>query len=325
VSVAILEAGLVLLSLPHNFTHRIYMKTVPQYVFITDSNFLRPTLLSLWSLLKNSSFSSPVVNFWGNQLTESDWVSVDRILATCPNAKLQKLDLDVNEMQGAAGPSASSHVTAATMARLLIPSKLGGRVLYVDGDTIVTSDLSEIFETDMKGFSIGAVRDIVMTKRYLRGSQNKEATLKKMEECAALIGKPTIGDYVNAGILLIDTDAIRDKPDVQLKMEDIAHASTLPYGDQDHLNHVFRDNFYYLHPAWNASWGRVKEQKELIFRNEGYPSELGDTEAKIIHFHGPKKPWIVSRLDFWTAKGRAVMSYRKEMRRYAKLFPDLVP
>tara|TARA_R100000935_G_scaffold41300_1_gene62985 strand:- start:1580 stop:2485 length:906 start_codon:yes stop_codon:yes gene_type:complete len=299
------------------------MKITPQYAFITDRSFLHPTLFSLWSLLKNSSFSSPIIHFWGSQLTETDWASVDLIMATCPNAILKKIDLDDNEMRDAAGPSASTHVTAATMARLFIPRKLEGRVLYIDGDTIVTSDLSDAFETDMKGYSIGAVRDIVMTKRYLRGNQNKEATLKKMEECVSLIGKSTIGDYVNAGVLLIDTDMIRSQPDLISRMENIAHASNLPYGDQDHLNHIFTDQIYYLNAAWNASWGRVKEQRELTYKNKGYRSELEDRNAKIIHFHGPKKPWLVSRVDFWTAKGRAVMSYRREMRRYAKLFPEM--
>lgn len=295
-----------------------------QYVFITDRSFLRPTLISLWSLLRHTS-SSPVIHFWGDQLTDDDWEAVDRIIEIRSDARLCRLDLSTAEMQNAIGPSASKHVTAATMARLFIPSKLTGRVLYVDGDTIITDDTSEIFYTDMRGNPIGAVRDIVMTKRHIRGDRSNASTRAKMKACSALIGKSAIGDYVNAGVLLIDTEAIRAQPDIHAAMKDISRASAWPYGDQDHINHVFSNRIHYLNPAWNASWGRVRRQQHFIALNNGYKSELERKRPAIIHFHGPDKPWKTPRYDFWSAKGRAVMEYRKDMSRYLQTFPNLAP
>lgn len=298
------------------------MKQLNQCIFITDHGFLRPTLLALWSLLRSTS-KAPVIHFWGNNLTDSDWCEVERVMASSPDARLCRLDLGAAEMQNALGPEASKHVTAATMARLLIPSKLTGNVLYIDGDTLIVDDVSKVFETHMQGKMIGAVRDLVMMKRYIRGPRNSAETKMQMEATAKLIGKDCIGDYVNAGILLIDTDTIRSEPDVHVAMQDISTASTLPFADQDHLNHVFKNRIHYLNPAWNASWGRLGRQRHFTERNSGHASELKKQSAAILHFHGPNKPWKVPRRDFWTAKGRAVITYRMAMRKYLKAFPDL--
>lgn len=298
------------------------MRHPVQCVFITDLNFLYPTLFSLWSLLRHTS-TSTVIHFWGNGLTEKNWDDVSLVMETSPNAHLCRRDLSVKEMKGATGPDASKHVTASTMARLLIPDNLTGRVLYIDGDTVVKKDVSEIFDIDMGGRPIGAVRDFVMTKRHIRGDRNSEDTRKKMDICAKIIGKDSIGDYVNAGILIMDIEEILSLTDLHAAMSDISTASAWPYGDQDHLNHVFKDKIYYLNPAWNSSWGRTRRQRHFISLNKGFSSEIENEKTAIIHFHGPNKPWKVPRYDFWTSKGRSVISYRKEMLRYLKQFPHL--
>lgn len=298
------------------------MTHTPKICFVTDPNLLGPTLVSLWSLLKHVSRASEI-HFWGNGLSESDWTAVGHVMATRPDSALHRLDLSQTEMEGAIGPSASQYVSAATMGRLLIPRKLSGRVLYIDGDTIINGDVSPLFDLDMKHMPIGAVRDLGKIRIAARGDRGNPKIQDEAAYCKNLLGKEAVGDYVNAGVLLLDTDGIRSNPKLHSSMEDIRQASTYPLGDQDHLNRVFCDRILYLNPAWNASWGRSSRQRSLARKIGGNAGETLALAPVIIHFHGPKKPWQKARPDLWSARGRANFHYRRRMRKFLKDFPDI--
>lgn len=49
--------------------------STPQVVLVTDKGFLKPTLFTLWSLLRHLTVPA-IVHFWGDNLTERDWVEV---------------------------------------------------------------------------------------------------------------------------------------------------------------------------------------------------------------------------------------------------------
>ena len=54
------------------------------------------------------------------------------------------------------------HTTLPTMYRLLLPNLLPDcdQCVYLDGDIIVTGDISSVFDIDISTYYIGAVRDI---------------------------------------------------------------------------------------------------------------------------------------------------------------------
>ncbi len=300
------------------------MATTPQICFVTDRTLLIPTLIATWTLLKRIS-RAPQIHFWGNGLTKADWEKVERVMATCPEAVLLPYQLDGDELTDARGPSASQHVSAAAMGRLFIPRKLTGRILYIDGDTQVTGDVAPLFDLDMGGKPLGAVRDFVMTKLARRGHGRSARKRRMVERCQRLIGHDSVCSYVNSGVLLIDTDAIRANPALIAGMEDIVRASAYPLGDQDHINHVFSGQIAYLNPSWNASWGRAARQCLFAPQAHANTAETQNDAPRIVHFHGPRKPWKSARLDFWSARFRATQAYRAELRSFLGRFPDLVP
>lgn len=216
-----------------------------------------------------------------------------------------------------------SYISAAAMGRLVIPQKLSGRVLYLDGDVRIVADLSPLFSVDMQGQPLAAVRDYVVSgwlaKGVVRGHRNEI----RLKELAQSMHGAEVSSYFNSGVLLLDTDAIAAEPELSDAMQDLERASKCSWGDQDHLNNVFAGRVRLLDPAYNSSWSRTSEQRRFIAKLGPAPSEVTNIPDAIIHFHGPRKPWKNARRDLWSRRARAVFSYRRELARFALEFPDL--
>ncbi|WP_417801196.1 glycosyltransferase family 8 protein [Tenacibaculum sp.] len=145
------------------------------------------------------------------------------------------------------------------------------RVLYIDSDTIVVGDISELFELTYDDFVIGAV-DIPFSDSHNR--------------CHL----PTEYNYFNSGVLLFNLDAWREGQyrDVLLQfLIDNEEIALNP--DQDALNGVLHKQRYSLDYTFNVI--------TPFFRRNSF-AKLGDKElkrvrnnAKIVHFNGRARPW----------------------------------
>lgn len=300
---------------PHN-------ETLPQIVFVTDRGFLKPTLVAMWGVLRHLSVPG-IVHFWGNGLDEQDWGSVQRVAETNTNVSLNCLAMSDIDFEAAKGPT--EHITATTMGRLFIPSRLSGRVLYIDGDTQIVGDVAPLFSMDLKGSPIGAVRDYLVTKWSIDSLSSRDDVPSRIRQIQQLLSNNEVSQYFNAGILLIDTDAIRADAELLNAMQDVALASSYPMGDQDHLNLVFLNRVHLLNPSYNSTWDRAKKQRQQIAQLGGSAEETKSLRNTILHFHGAQKPWKVARYDLWKRRARAVWNYRREMREFGRIYPDLMP
>lgn len=294
-------------------------KSPRQIVFVTDRGLLRPTLVAIWSLMQH--LSRPVdLHLWGDGLGDADWQSVHRVADAGDKVALSARAIDPAELAGAGSPAA--HISAAAMGRLFIPRHLSGRVLYIDGDTLVTGDVSPIFDLPLRpGECVAAARDYVTAEWLASGRLND----RRRDRLAALGQHMDPREYFNSGVLLMDCDAIRAQPDLQARLEDVAAASATDWGDQDHLNFLFTGRTHLLNPAWNSSWQRSGAQRLFARKLGGSAEETRDMPDAIIHYHGPKKPWKAPRYDLWSARARAVHHYRRQLRSFIAAYPDLAP
>ena len=119
--------------------------------------------------------------------------------------------------------------TIYTWYRLLIPEILSPkikRILYLDADTIVMSDLSELFSIDLNGKAIAAVLDpqTIEEETYVRCDYDSEK------------------QYVCAGVMMMNLDYWRTN---KLSDKVIKWAQTnndrIKYPDQDAINHICQD------------------------------------------------------------------------------------
>lgn len=292
----------------------------PQIVLVTDSKMLAPTLFALWGLLRHTT-GNGTIYFWGNNLTEKEWKDVRLVAAINSNILVSCRSITSKELQGAKGPT--NHISATTMGRLHIAEHLTGRVLYIDGDTHIVGDVTPLFSLNLNGHPIAAVRDYQTAKWSAKNVTESPNRAKRIKEIQELIHDTDISNYFNAGVLLIDTDAIRSERDTFNAMQDITLASSYPMGDQDHLNKLFKNRVLLINPAYNSTWDRAKKQRQYTKQLKGSNEELHCQRNVIIHFHGPDKPWHTPRYDLWKRRARAVWKYRKELTVFKKAFPNI--
>lgn len=169
-------------------------------------------------------------------------------------------------------------ISKSTYSRLLIPRlfKNYKRILYSDVDIVFTDDLSNIFELPITDFKIAGVIAPTIKKKYIHKIGVK-------------------GDYVNAGFLLFNNEAITAQ-DVDKTIE-LVKTSKFKYLDQDIINIVY-GNFIYskVNPRFNISPKKILDiamgtSKNLInsYGEEGL-SAIKSLKG-VIHYVGTKKPW----------------------------------
>lgn len=112
--------------------------------------------------------------------------------------------------------------------------QITGRILYIDGDTIVPSDITPLFEYDLEGKPLGMVEDTLAYKHKLTLGFDKDEV------------------YFNAGVILFDTDAMRKGGfDEKLLHHITNECAEYVKHDQDLINVVFRNEICELPIRFN--------------------------------------------------------------------------
>lgn len=169
--------------------------------------------------------------------------------------------------------------------RLLLPDVLPRhihKVLYLDGDLVVTGDLSRLWQQDMGAWHAMAVQDIC--HRFVARTNH----LSRPE-----FQVPPGQKYLNSGVMLIDLDKWRQDDIAGQAMEYLrAYPQCMLFADQDGLNLALAGKWGELDPRWNqiheiheyANW------QESPYDETTYRAVL--TAPYVIHFTTPPKPWM---------------------------------
>lgn len=247
--------------------------------YVTNEDFAKPTLVSIVSLLENNK--KPIaINIIYSTLSEGAINKFKSISNVYHNAKVVFHKIDYSRFENL--KTHISYITSETYFRYILPEILPNedKVLYIDGDTIINADISEIFDCDINGYFCAGVRDILV---------DNDSDYKK------LIG--VSGLYVNAGVLLFNLNEIRNSNVVQ-ELFDISRKKQLKFQDQDAINIAFNGKIKEIDCIYN-----FKRTHQKLF-----PQKVKD--AKIIHYVGPNKPWKKFSLNYLK---RLFHKYRKIM------------
>lgn len=148
------------------------------------------------------------------------------------------------------------------------------KILYLDCDTIVSGDISELEKVSFNGNIVMGVKDCI------------SRTYKKN------IGLDNNSLYINAGVLLLDVDELR-KININKKIDEYMqqYVEFINYADQDILNGVFKNCIGELSPKFNVMTLNVVHtyaQMEQLRRPTNYYNYKEWEEAKnnpaIIHY-----------------------------------------
>lgn len=254
------------------------------------------------------------VHFLGDRLTEEAERELRAACAAWPGTELVFRDI-TDMLQGA--PS-TGHFSRSTMGRMFLPEFVSGRLLYVDSDTIAYGDVAPLFDLDMGGMPVAAVRDFDLLTAVHR---DKAFGRERHAQTAKLMEPHPIHDAFNAGILLMDCDAIKSGPEFMDRMKDFDAAAGYDYLDQDLLNLIFKGRVAFLDPCWNSFWGRTRHMQRMAQAMLPEDRIHAPTPPKIVHFTGPRKPWSDIEMrralkpSFWSMYGIATIRYRMAARR----------
>lgn len=176
----------------------------------------------------------------------ADKTRMDRIILLTDGADIPEAlppYIDVIDVSGQkwfppGGPNYGSRWTWMSLMRLAIPRLLPEerRVLYLDCDTIVRQDIGELFDLDLGGCLLAAVLEPDKSRDGRR--------------------------YYNAGVLLMDLDALRASGKVA-EMVSAANYRRWGLPDQDVLNACCSRQTLALAPAYNAT-GFIPHDEERV-------------------------------------------------------------
>ena len=267
-----------------------------QIALATDMHFLRPTLVAMMSAIAHAS--RPVsVCLCGIDLSEHARKVIDAACGLFPGTKLAFHDISERIAEiPFDGPLPKSAAGA-----LLIPGLASGRILYLDSDTITCGDISPLFDLDLKGTPIAAVRDYTILNDIRKNVAVEQEYFHVVERL--MKPHPPI-DNVNSGVVLMDCEKIRDDGEIEDGMVGRAKMEVYGVEDQHILNATFKGRVTFLGPEWNCLWGRMLQGRRIS--KAVLPSDARPNWARprIIHFKDGVKPWDVevgahARLSKW--------------------------
>lgn len=168
-----------------------------------------------------------------------------------------------------------------TYCRLFIPEILYNydKCIYIDTDTLVTDDLSIMYEKNIDEFYLAGVKDYGL---QTGGYENTALCRLKI---------PSMQKYVNAGVLLLNLKKIRNEKINSFFMQCIG--KEWMFEDQDIINKCCYEKIDFLPVRYNVLY---RYYKRSCFWNAGfYPEEdmiIAQEKPAIIHFTGrDMKPW----------------------------------
>ena len=296
-----------------------------QVAFATDMEYFEPALVAMTSVLRFVSRPARVY-FLGHELTDAAQRKLEAACRHFPGTNLHYHRISTDMLAGLSGKR--GYLTPVSLGRLYLPKLVRGQVLYLDSDTITYGDIAPLFDFEMNGSLISAVRDTVNLKYYYKYNSKIYITLKKIKNCnkvkkrlehrAKLMAPFPIYDYFNSGVLLMDCDAITAVEGLLERMTDTIAAGQHILPDQDHLNTLFKGRVAFLEPKWNCSRGSIRHDMRFLAPVQPRISRHQTSSPIIVHFYGPRKPW--QRLGFYD---RMRLGYR-QVTRYRRTANELV-
>jgi lipopolysaccharide biosynthesis glycosyltransferase len=262
-----------------------------------DNSFLLPTLVSVSTLLRHSSKANLQIFLVFSEPISNDSAQViDRFRKMHGNKiRLTAHFINIHGFKEFKFPPGS--LPQATLTRLfvvdLVPPDIS-LILFVDGDTIFTTDFTPLFEIDLGDSILAAVQDEKLHHVKLMGSTPPLVINRQ--------------GYFNAGLLLINVrrwheTGIKDRA-IDFLMK---YPGQLEFLDQDALNAVIRDDWQPLESKWNLSWEETRRRAENV--------GMGQDQIAMIHFMGSQKPWQVG------LRSKRGKFYRRELLRSNVLTP----
>jgi len=278
-------------------------KHIIPIAYATDNNYTYPTLVSITSLLENIKHHRKtfydIYIMLSNDFTEKN----KEILKSAQHLYLNKCTITFINMGNMFIEQKTFPITK--YYRLALHDKLTNidKIIYLDGDTIIFEDLTDLINLDMKGYYILGFLDNLFWA----------LEMYKIKDAIVL----------NTGVLLMDLKALRDFNTTEKFREFMMkYNNSVVQEDQTIINVVLQKYINKLPPKYGI-WGFDNIQLALEHNKVQRPKFKYNIETykmafefpAIVHFTG-SKPFnnknATYYLDWW--------NYAKKTKYYDKIY-----
>lgn len=249
----------------------------------TDDNYLQHCVAMLCSLYENNKEQEIVAHLLVDSLSQESRNVITTLSERYGNRAVfydMKAEMLENIQLNDVMLNGKKMYSIATYYRMFLPSLLPSdidKILYLDCDVIVLHDVSELFEMNMDGYGVAAVKDASPYDSYHRFKMG--LTLQHPAFCA--------------GVMMINLKYWRENDSQQKLLKYATHQWEKVYmQDQDALNFVFRDHWMQLPYKWGKTPLSIAPADNSQKRFDIY--EYVNIPC-IYHYAAHAKPW----LDVW--------------------------
>ena len=235
--------------------------------YALDERFMKYGIVSLYSLRENAASGNTYrIYFLHTDVTDESRAKVKNLLER-PGFEIYFENVSDYLESIAHKFPLRDYYSKTTYFRLFIADMHPeyDKAIYVDSDTIIQGDMSDLYDIDVKGFILGACHEQAMVQVNEYGAY--------VEKCLGLDRNL----YFNAGLLLINCVEFRQRNVLDRFIQTLQVYDCVVTQDEDYLNLLCKDHVKFLDQRWNTE----------IFGTIPYPIE----EAKILHYIMFNKPW----------------------------------
>ena len=234
--------------------------------YACDDNFVKYTAVSLFSMMENAS---PEKNYHIHVLhTDITEQTQSRVLGMARKNFAITFD-NVSEYLNSLCETLPlrDYYSNTTYYRMFIAEMFPtiDKAIYIDSDTIVQGDISELFDTDVGEYHIAACHEQVMLQTEIYGNY--------VEKCLGLDRNL----FFNAGVLLINCKRFRKYKILERFIKLLGFYDCRVTQDEDYLNILCYGHVRFLPQCWNSEvFGQMLDAPE---------------QCRIVHYIMVEKPW----------------------------------
>lgn len=240
-------------------------KRIPIF-YACDDNFVKYTMVSIQSLIEHASSEKEyVIHVLNTGICEE----MKQVLSSMENDRVKIRFEDVTGYLKNISEKLPirDYYSHTTYYRMFIAEMFPeyDKAVYIDSDTVVLGDISELYDHEIGENYVGAAPDQVVVQTDVFGDYAEQ-----------VLGVDRL-HYFNAGILVMNCRQFREQKLLEQFVELLHMYNFVVAQDQDYLNVICENHVQWIEQQWNTE----------VFGTIAY----GEEEFKLIHYNLAAKPW----------------------------------
>ena len=239
--------------------------TIPIF-YACDDAFVKFTIVSLYSIIQNASKDYHyLIHILHTEISEEMKQKVYKLANE--NFEIKFVDV-TNYLKSISDKlPLRDYYSKTTYYRLFIAEMFTEytKAIYIDSDTVVQGDISELYLIDIKDAYVGACHEQAMIQ---------------VDEFGTYVEK-VVGvsryNFFNAGLIVINCEEFRLHFVLDKFIDYLHYYTFVVTQDEDYLNLICKDHVYWIDQRWNTE----------VYCDISYPIE----QANLLHYIMTAKPW----------------------------------